>query len=169
MDNIILIGMPGSGKSTVGVLLAKALGLDFLDTDLTLQQQEGALLQTILEQRGTQGFLDLEEETLCGVQCNHTVISPGGSCVCRARAMAHLVQLGIVIYLRLPLDELTARLNNISTRGIAMEPGETLRDLYDCRAPLYERWADVTLDCAGQTLEETVACVLRAAQSAKRL
>lgn len=162
MDNIILIGMPGSGKSTVGVLLAKALGFDFIDTDLTLQQREGALLQNILNERGTQVFLDLEQAAICSVQCKNAVISPGGSCVCRERSMAHLKDMGKIVYLRLPLQELEARLNNISTRGIAMEPGQTLSDLYDYRAPLYEKWADVTVNCAGQALEETVAAVLRA-------
>lgn len=162
MDNIILIGMPGSGKSTVGVLLAKALGFDFIDTDLTLQQREGALLQNILNERGTEVFLDLEQAAICSVQCKNSVISPGGSCVCRELSMAHLKGLGRIVYLRLPLEELEARLNNISTRGIAMEPGQTLKDLYDYRAPLYERWADVSVDCTGQHLEETVAAVLRA-------
>ncbi len=161
MDNITLIGMPGCGKSTVGVLLAKALGFDFIDTDLTLQQREGALLQTILNERGTEVFLDLEQDAICSVQCNNTIISPGGSCVCREPAMAHLKQLGKVVYLRLPLDELQARLNNISTRGIAMEPGQTLLDLYNYRTPLYERWADVVVECTGQTLEQTVSAVLR--------
>ena len=162
MDNITLIGMPGSGKSTVGVLLAKALGFDFIDTDLTLQQREGALLQNILNERGTGAFLDLEQDAICSVQCKNAVISPGGSCICRERSMAHLKTLGKIVYLRLPLEELETRLNNISTRGIAMEPGQTLQDLYDYRTPLYERWADMTVDCAGQSLEETVAAVLRA-------
>ena len=161
MQNIILIGMPGSGKSTVGVLLAKALGFDFIDTDLTLQQREGALLQDIINESGTEVFLDLEQAAICSVQCKNSVISPGGSCVCRERSMAHLKELGRIVYLRLPLEELEARLNNISTRGIAMEPGQTLSDLYDYRTPLYERWADVTVDSAGQSLEETVAAVLR--------
>lgn len=162
MGNLILIGMPGSGKSTVGVLLAKALGFDFIDTDLTLQQREGALLQDILNERGIQAFLDLEQAAIRSVACENAVISPGGSCVCRELSMAHLKNLGRVVYLRLPLQELEARLNNISTRGIAMEPGQTLKDLYDYRTPLYQRWADLTVDCAGQTLEETVAAVLRA-------
>ena len=161
MDNITLIGMPGSGKSTVGVLLAKALGFAFLDTDLILQQQQGALLQAILDEKGPQAFLDLEEQAICSVHCKNAIIAPGGSCVCRERAMAHLKGLGTVVYLRLPLFELQTRLDNISTRGIAMEPGQTLQDLYDFRTPLYERWADLTVDCAGQSLEQTVAAVLR--------
>ena len=161
MDNVILIGMPGSGKSTVGVLLAKALGFDFIDTDLTLQQREGALLQNIINERGTGVFLDLEQEAICSVQCKNSIISPGGSCVCRAQSMAHLKKLGRIVYLRLPLEELELRLNNISTRGIAMEPGQTLKDLYDFRTPLYEQWADGVVDCAGQSLEETVSAVLR--------
>ena len=161
MDNIILIGMPGSGKSTVGVLLAKALGFDFVDTDLTLQQREGALLQNIINERGTDVFLDLEQNTICSVQCKNSIISPGGSCVCREQSMAHLKALGRIVYLRLPLEELEARLNNISTRGIAMEPGQTMKDLYDYRTPLYEQWADVAVDCGGQSLEETVSAVLR--------
>ena len=166
MDNIILIGMPGSGKSTVGVLLAKALGFDFIDTDLTLQQREGELLQNIINERGTQVFLDLEQAAICSVRCKNSIVSPGGSCVCREQAMAHLKKLGRIVYLRLPLEQVEARLNNISTRGIAMEPGQTLRDLYDFRTPLYEQWADVTVDCAGQSLEETVAAVLRTLISA---
>ena len=161
MDNIILIGMPGSGKSTVGVLLAKALGFDFVDTDLTLQQREGALLQNIINERGTDVFLDLEQNTICSVQCKNSIISPGGSCVCREQSMAHLKALGRIVYLRLPLKELETRLNNISTRGIAMEPGQTMKDLYDYRTPLYEQWADVAVDCGGQSLEETVSAVLR--------
>lgn len=161
MENIILIGMPGSGKSTVGVLLAKALGFDFIDTDLALQQREGTLLQNIINERGTDVFLDLEQAAICSVQCKNAIVSPGGSCVCREQSMAHLKKLGRIVYLRLPLEEVEARLNNISTRGIAMEPGQTMKDLYDYRTPLYEQWADVTVDCAGQSLEETVSAVLR--------
>ena len=160
MDNIILIGMPGSGKSTVGVLLAKAMGFDFIDTDLTLQQREGALLQNILNERGTEIFLDLEERAICSVECKNAVISPGGSCVCRERAMVHLKEMGKIIYLNLPVQELEVRLNNISTRGIAMKPGQTLGDLYDYRTPLYRKWADITVDCTGQSIEETVSAVL---------
>ncbi|MDB7817493.1 shikimate kinase [Intestinimonas butyriciproducens] len=162
MDNIILIGMPGAGKSTVGVLLAKTLGYAFLDTDLVIQQREGALLQPLVDSLGVEAFLDVEADAICSVECRGTVIAPGGSAVCRERAMSHLRALGRIVYLHLPLEELERRLSNISTRGIAMAPGETLADLFACRAPLYRNYADLTVDVGRQSLEETVALVLRA-------
>lgn len=162
MDNIILIGMPGAGKSTVGVLLAKTLGYAFLDTDLVIQQREGALLQSLVDSLGVESFLDVEADAICSVECRGTVIAPGGSAVCRERAMSHLKALGRIVYLHLPLEELERRLNNISTRGIAMAPGETLADLFAYRAPLYRNYADLTVDVGRQSLEETVALVLRA-------
>ena len=161
MNNIILIGMPGSGKSTVGVLLAKTLGYTFLDTDLVIQEREGRLLQDLVDEWGVEAFLDREAAAICSVDCDRTVIATGGSVVCRDGAMEHLRELGRIVYLQLPLEELERRLHNISTRGIAMEPGQTLQDLYEFRTPLYERWADLTVDCAGQSLEQTVAAVLR--------
>ena len=162
MDNIILIGMPGAGKSTVGVLLAKTLGYAFLDTDLVIQQREGALLQSLVDSLGVEAFLDVEADAICSVECRGPVIAPGGSAVCRERAMSHLKALGRIVYLHLPLEELERRLNNISTRGIAMAPGETLADLFAYRAPLYRNYADLTVDVGRQSLEETVALVLRA-------
>ena len=147
MKNIILIGMPGSGKSTVGVLLAKALGYSFLDVDLVIQRREGALLQEILDSRGTQAFLDAEEEAVCSVDCQRTVIAPGGSAVCRERGARHLKSLGPVVYLRVPLEELSQRIQNLDSRGIAMEPGQTLADVMAYRAPLYEQYADLIVDC----------------------
>ena len=162
MDNIILIAMPGAGKSTVGVLLAKTLGYAFLDTDLVIQQREGALLQPLVDSLGVEAFLDVEADAICSVECRGTVIAPGGSAVCRERAMSHLRALGRIVYLHLPLEELERRLSNISTRGIAMAPGETLADLFARRAPLYRNYADLTVDVGRQSLEETVALVLRA-------
>ena len=162
MDNIILIGMPGAGKSTVGVLLAKTLAYAFLDTDLVIQQREGALLQPLVDSLGVEAFLDVEADAICSVECRGTVIAPGGSAVCRERAMSHLRALGRIVYLHLPLEELERRLSNISTRGIAMAPGETLADLFARRAPLYRNYADLTVDVGRQSLEETVALVLRA-------
>ena len=162
MGNIVLIGMPGSGKSTVGVLLAKALGYGFLDTDLTIQSREGSLLQEILNQGGIGAFLDAEEAAIRSVACDKTVISPGGSAVCRAGAMAHLKTLGRVVYLKVPLPTLEKRLSNISTRGIAMVPGQSIADLHAARAPLYELYADHLVEIEeGQTLEETVSAVLQ--------
>ena len=162
MKNVILIGMPGSGKSTVGVLLAKTLGMDFVDVDLLIQRRGGALLQQILEERGLEGFLDAEEAAVCGLDCAGCVVAPGGSAVCRPRALEHLRALGTVVCLRLPLAELERRVHNITTRGIAMGPGETLADVYARRLPLYERCAHLTVDTGGLTLEESVAAVLRA-------
>lgn len=160
MDNITLIGMPGSGKSTVGVLLAKALGYGFVDTDLLLQQREGAVLQELLDRRGLDYFLRAEEAAVCAVDCRRCVIAPGGSVVYSRRAMEHLGALGDIVYLHLGLDELKHRIRNISTRGIAMRPGESLESVYACRAPLYERYARRTVDCRGQSLEQTVRAVL---------
>ncbi|MCI8593668.1 MAG: shikimate kinase [Oscillospiraceae bacterium] len=166
-DNLILIGMPGSGKSTVGVLLAKALGMDFLDIDLVIQQREGALLQELVDSRGTEGFLDAEEAAVKSLSCAGYVIAPGGSAVCRPGAAEHLKKLGTLVYLRLSCEALTARLTNMATRGIAMEPGQTLQDVYNFRAPLYERYADLTVDADNPTIHSTVSAVLRALNAPK--
>lgn len=161
MKNVVLIGMPGSGKSTVGVLLAKALGYGFLDIDLVIQQQEGALLQDILDTRGVDAFLEAEEKAVCSVQCQGHVIAPGGSAICREKAALHLKSLGPVIYLRVPLEELQRRINNLDSRGVAMEPGQTLADVMAYRAPLYDKYADLVVDSpAGQSLAQTAQRVL---------
>lgn len=161
MGNVTLIGMPGSGKSTVGVLLAKFLGYGFLDVDLLIQQQQDALLQEILDRRGVAAFLDAEEQAVLGLQCDEHVIAPGGSAVCRERAALHLKELGPVVYLRVELEELQRRIQNLSTRGIAMEPGQTLADVMAIRAPLYDKYADIIVDCpAGQSLAQTAQTVL---------
>lgn len=161
MENIVLIGMPGSGKSTVGVLLAKALGYGFLDVDLVIQQQEGALLQDILDRRGVAAFLDAEERAVCSVRCERHVVAPGGSAVCREKAALHLKSLGPVVYLKVPLEELSQRIQNLSSRGIAMEPGQSLADVMAFRAPLYDKYADLVVDCGrGQSLAQTARQVL---------
>ncbi len=162
VDNIILIGMPGSGKSSVGVVLAKALGLDFLDVDLLIQSREGALLQNILDSRGVEAFLDVESEAIRSVSCKRTVIAPGGSCVCRDDAMEHLRSLGTLVYLKLSYPEVVKRIHNLDSRGIALQPGQILADVYDYRTPRYERYADLTVDADGQSLVETIETVKRA-------
>ena len=165
MDNITLIGMPGSGKSTVGVVLAKMLGYRFLDADLLIQERQGALLQELLDAHGVDAFLDMEKEAICSIDCRRTVIAPGGSCVLRDASMAHLKDLGRVLYLRLSFGELEHRITNLASRGIAFGPGQDLKSVYHQRAPLYERWADLTLDVDGQSLRETLDSVIHAIQS----
>lgn len=164
MNNITLIGMPGSGKSTVGVMLAKALGYDFLDGDLLIQSEQGCLLQKLLDRYGQKAFLDIECATLSAISCEKTVIAPGGSCVLREEAMAHLKSLGKIIYLHLDYPALETRIHNLATRGIAFAPGQTLEDVYRDRLPLYQKWADRTVAVKGLTLEETLAQVLRAVE-----
>ena len=159
MDNIILIGMPSAGKSSAGVVLAKALGKSFLDADLLIQEREGTLLQNILNERGIEAFLNLEGDVLASIQCSNTVIAPGGSSIYRDHAMQHLRELGTVVYLQLSLEEVERRLYNLSSRGVALRPGETLADLYDFRIPLYEKYAHVTVTCDGQDLGETVEAI----------
>lgn len=161
MDNIILTGMPGSGKSTIGVLLAKAMGYQFLDVDLLIQEREGALLQEILDGRGVDAFLDAEEAAVRSLDCRRTVIAPGGSAVCRERAARHLSQLGLIVYLNVSLEELTRRIRNLSSRGIAMQPGQTLADVMAYRDPLYRKYAGLVVDCPdGQALDQTARLVL---------
>lgn len=160
MKNIVLIGMPSSGKSTVGVILAKTLGMGFLDTDLTIQQREGMLLQTLIDNHGMKRFLEMEEEAILSVHPENTVIATGGSAVFGDRAMEYLQSVGNVVYLELDYPELERRLHNIKTRGIAAEKGESLLDIYNKRIPLYEKWAQVTVNSVGKTVEETVSDII---------
>lgn len=143
--NIILIGMPGAGKSTIGVILAKTLGMDFLDSDLVICRETGKTLQEILDGQGLEAFLQIEEDIACALAPKRTVIATGGSVPLSDRAMAHLKSQGTVVYLQVELPELTRRLSNIKTRGIAFGPGESLETLYQKRTPIYERWADLTI------------------------
>ena len=157
--------MPASGKSTIGVLLAKQLGKGFVDTDLIIQQREDALLQDILNNSGVSGFLDIEQSVICSLVCANSIVAPGGSAVCRPDMAMHLKTLGRLVYLQLSEETIVSRMNNLSTRGIVMEPGETLQDIYRQRKPLYEQYADMTVHCDGksaaQISEEIASMFLR--------
>lgn len=158
MQNIILIGMPAVGKSTIGVLLAKALGFSFIDTDLIIQQDTGQLLQDIIDKDGLDAFCAAEEHAICSVTAErNSVIATGGSAVYSRKAMLHLKKHGVVYYLRISTGELKKRLSNIKTRGIAMHPGETIEDVFTQRAELYAEYADCTVECEGKSAEDTVA------------
>ena len=154
--NITLIGMPASGKSTVGVLLAKRLGYRFLDSDLLIQEQEGRLLKQIIKDEGLSGFLAIEEQVNRDICAERTVIAPGGSVIYGPSAMEHLKEISTVVYLKLGYGDLERRLGNLKDRGVALKDGMTLRELYEERVPLYEKYADVTIDETGRTSGQVV-------------
>ena len=157
MNDIVLIGMPGSGKSTVGVLLAKALGCLFTDVDLLISHRAKKPLQRILDEDGLEAFLALEEEVGSRLRAENTVIATGGSMVLSDKAMRHLKTLGTVVYIDVPFEEIERRVTNIKTRGIVFHPNETLADVYRERKPLYERWADLKVMVeATDGIEDTV-------------
>ena len=156
MDNIVLIGMPGAGKSTVGVVLAKRLGYQFLDSDLVIQEHYGKLLQELIEEYGVEGFWNIEDEVNATIKRKKTVIATGGSAVYGKNAMEHFRKTATIIYLRLPYAEIEERVGDLQTRGVTVRPGQNLWELYQERLPLYERYADMTIDCHGKTLREIV-------------
>lgn len=163
MSNIILIGMPASGKSTAGVLLAKAVGYGFIDTDLLIQNEQKALLCDIIAREGAEKFIAIEEGVNAELWAERCVIATGGSVVYGERAMRHLKELGTVVYLQLSEKTLEKRLKNIFRRGVVMRrAGETVADLYAERVPLYEKYADVTVNCEGMGVEETVRAIAEA-------
>lgn len=164
-DNIVLIGMPGAGKSTLGVLVAKALNYRFLDTDLRIQEYTGQLLYETIRDKGMEEFLKIEENVLLQLDCSRTIIATGGSAVYGKKAMKHLSSLGTIVYLSLPYEEIEQRVNNITTRGIAMQEGKTLRDVYEERVALYEKYADDIICCEGRSIEECVAAVFALGQT----
>ena len=155
--NIVLIGMPTAGKSTVGVILAKVFGYQFLDTDLLIQHQEEKVLCDIIQEKGVKKFLEIEENVVMRLSCKKTVIATGGSVVYSQMAMEHLKKSGVFIYLSLPLSEIQNRLKNMIRRGVvSLKENETLLELYDERTPLYEQYADISIDCAGKSVEQVV-------------
>lgn len=161
-QNLILIGMSGAGKSTLGVLLAKALGKQFVDTDLLVQQKAGKLLQEILDTEGVDRFLEIEEQVLSSLDLTHAVISTGGSAVYSDKAMRHLKAGGVAVHLHVDFPALTKRLHNLSTRGIVFKGQSDLRGVYEDRLRLYRAYADLTVDCTRNTVDESVDQILHA-------
>lgn len=155
-DNIVLIGMPGVGKSTVGVILAKVLGYQFLDADLVIQNQEGKLLREIMEEVGVEGFIQVENRVNASLECSKTIIATGGSVVYGEEAMNHLKEIGTIVYLEVSFSALKKRLSDIKGRGVVLRDGQTLQDLFMERTPLYEKYADIRVSEDGLNVEETV-------------
>ena len=161
-SNIILIGMPAAGKSTIGVLLAKSLLKDFVDTDLAIQSGCGCTLSDIIEREGTDKFLKIENDIICAQKYRSCVVATGGSAVYGEEAMAHLKKDGTAVYLELSLGEIKKRIGNIKTRGVAMKNGDSLEKLYEEREPLYNKYADIKINCEGLTAEECVEKIVKA-------
>ncbi len=155
-SNIVLIGMPASGKSTAGVILAKVLGMDFIDADIVIQKKTGKRLADIIEEEGVQGFIDIENSINAGIEAENTVIATGGSAVYGKEEMEHFKEIGTVVYLEVPFDELDSRLSDIKGRGVVLKEGQTLHDLYEERVPLYEKYADITVSEDGWNAEKIV-------------
>lgn len=161
MQNIILIGMPGAGKSTVGIVLAKALGYKFIDTDLVIQEDQGMLLQSIIEKYGSKGFNTIENNVISSIKTDKSVIATGGSAVYGAEAMQNLKSSGNILYLELPLNEIKKRLGNLERRGVSMEKGQTLETLYNERIPLYEKYSDLTIHCNKLQIREIINIIIK--------
>ncbi len=158
--NIILIGMPGAGKSTLGVLVAKALGMDFVDTDIIIQQHEGRLLQDIIDNDGIEKFIEIEEGIISDLRFKNCVIATGGSVIFSEKAVNVLKQGGQIFYLHVPYEEIKKRLKNVKSRGIVIRAGSNLEDVYKERVPLYIKYADKTVDCSNKNVEDCVKAII---------
>lgn len=159
MNNITLIGMPGAGKSTIGIVLAKVLGYDFIDSDLLIQKSEGKLLWQIMKEVGNDGFNQIEERVNAHIDADRSVISPGGSVIYGPKAMEHLRSIGVVVYLKVTCQTLKKRLGNLTKRGVVLKPGQTLENLYEERTPLYEKYAHITVDVSSMTVQEAISAI----------
>ena len=155
-ENIVLVGMPGAGKSTVGVVLAKKCGYRFLDSDLVIQECKGKLLHELISEHGVDGFLTIEEEVNASIETSRSVIATGGSAIYGRKAMEHFKEIGIIVYLQLPYEEIAGRLGNLEQRGVTLREGQSLWDLYQERIPYYEKYADLTIACQGKELRNVV-------------
>lgn len=161
ISNIILIGMPGVGKSSVGVILAKILGYRFLDCDLVIQEKEGKLLHEIISSEGLDGFIKVENKINASINCEKCIVATGGSAIYGEDAMAHFKEIGTIVYLKSDYETIAERLGDLAARGVAMKEGQTLKDLYEERVPLYEKYADVIVDESGcRSVRETISKLL---------
>lgn len=160
--NIVLIGMPGVGKSTIGVILAKVLGYSFLDADLLIQEQEGKLLCEIIEEKGTDGFIEVENRVNASIRADKAIIATGGSVVYGKEAMEHLKEIGRVVYLKVSYAILEKRLADIKGRGVVLKEGQTLETLFEERSKLYEQYADIEVSEEGLDVEQTVEKLVEA-------
>ncbi|MGO5052881.1 shikimate kinase [Lachnospiraceae bacterium LCP25S3_G4] len=167
-NNVILIGMPAVGKSTIGVVVAKRLGYEFIDTDLLIQRQENCLLKDIIETEGIERFLEIENQVNRDLEVENTVIAPGGSVVYCEEAMQHFAEIGTIIYLKVSFEIINQRINNAKTRGVVLKDGQTLQDLYNERVILFEKYAQITVCEDGLELEETIEQVLKTLKSRRK-
>ncbi len=160
IKNIVLIGMPAVGKSTIGVVVAKRLGYEFIDTDLLIQKQEERLLKDIIQEEGIEGFLAIENQVNRDLQVDKAVIAPGGSVVYCEEAMKKFKETSIIVYLKVKYEIIESRINNAASRGVVLREGQTLKMLYDERAILFEKYADVIVEEDEKTVTETIEDVL---------
>ena len=160
--SIVLIGMPGAGKSTIGVLLAKLTCRSFVDTDMLIQSQEGRPLQEIVDKDGYLALRKIEERVITGYGCTNCVVATGGSAVYSPAAMAHLKRYGTIVFLDADLQTLESRVRDVATRGLAKRPDQSFRDLFDERVPLYRTYADITINCSGRTHDEVCGLIIAA-------
>lgn len=154
--NIVLIGMPGAGKSTVGVVLAKNMGYRFIDSDLVIQDAYGKLLHELIEEHGVEGFWEIENKANMGLDAQKSIIATGGSVIYGKEAMEHLSEIGTVVYLKLSYEEIEERLGDLNARGVTLKPGQSLKELYEERTPMYEKYAHVTIECDGKMIRDIV-------------
>lgn len=159
-NNIVLLGMPGAGKSTVGVLLAKKMGKGFLDTDLLIQEREGRLLKEMIREDGLERFIETENRINASVEAENTVIAPGGSVIYGTEAMEHYKEIAVIVYLQLGYETVSGRLGDLAERGVVCRTGQTLRSLYEERCPLYEQYADIVVPCDGLEIGEVLELVI---------
>lgn len=158
-DNIVLVGMPGAGKSTVGVVLAKKMGFKFVDSDLVIQDKYDKLLHELISEHGIDGFLEIENQVNASLDVKKCVIATGGSAIYGKEAMEHLKEIGEVVYLKLPYEDIEERLGDLTARGVTLRENQTLKDLFEERTPLYEKYADLTVECSGLALREVVGSI----------